>query len=332
MATSGTQLIEKSLWAEPDVIADMERALGGVAPAMEIDVRVSADGAFFVSHDATTPSGKTIGASVESQLVDAVRLRLALDVLAANPGKHLVVELKSLGDTAAQSDNAMRFKEAVAAARVAERITVSSLSPSILLAVHRVWPEVPLILNAGIVPVLSYPSGWFGRWLANRLHASRGGYLRLGLRGRYAVLATGEGALEYPHVKGADGSAGDVMYALTELPPQLLSVLQDQASRGVPFGGAVSVATVTAYCNGLRRLPFLKGYASRISRQAIAAVHAQGVNVQTTTWGAINSKATVADWQPAAQLTRLFAVGIGPCDMVYTRGIDAALLAVGKGE
>ncbi|MDR2620358.1 MAG: hypothetical protein LBC29_04490, partial [Propionibacteriaceae bacterium] len=324
--SGGVQLIEKSLWDERDNGAALTRALQGVAPAMEVDARLSADGVFLLSHSDTTASGKSISSSTAadltglSGLAEALPLRAALEVLAAHPDKHLVVEVKTLGESSVQENNAERLRALALASGVAERITISSLSPSILLLVHRVWPEVPLILNAAIVPVFSYPTGWFGRLVAKRLRAGRG-YLKLGFRQKYVVLATGEGALTRPRVQGADGVDGDVSYALTELPEALLQVLRDQAARGVRFGGAVSVASVTAYCNGLRRIVFLRGYADRIHAQAIAALHQRGVNVQSTTWGAINTETRVADWQPVTQLRRLLAAGFGRNDMVYTHGI-----------
>lgn len=317
------QLVEKSLWAEADVLADLRRAFDGGAQAMEIDARLDADGNFVVAHGTRSPSGRLIAETNATGLGDAVPLAAALALLASYPAKRLVVEVKTLGRHAGQEANARHLADVVAAAGVAGRVSISSLSPAILLAVHRVWPAVPLILNGALAPVISYPDGPVGRCLARRL-ASHRGYWRIGVKGRYIVLASGAGALAAARDNDAAAARGETIYVLTELPAELAAVLCAQRAAGVVCGGAVSVANVTTWCNALRRLG-LRVWPQRIGRRIVATVHKLGLNVQTTTWGAINSATNVAVWRPENQIKQLLAEGLGPDDIVYTRGIGPAL-------
>ena len=322
------QLVEKSPWRVPDVLAEMRRALA-VAPAMEIDVRLNADRCFVVAHGTASPGGKPIAQTHSSELKDVVPLEAALAVLAQHPGPRLVMEIKTLGRAHEHDATASHLVALVTSAGVADRVSVSSLSPAVLLAIHRAWPDVPLILNGALVPVVSYPDGPVGRFLADRLHRGRG-YWRVGWRGRCVVLGDITGALRAARDHDAAAAQGETIYAITSVTGELADILRTQARHGTALGGAVSVATVTGWCNvllraGLRRLP------THQSKRIVEAVHAEGLNVQTTTWGTINRPTGVAMWRPQTQIRRLVRDGLGDHDVIYTRGVRPSLLkAIGE--
>jgi len=119
---------------------------------------------------------------------------------------------------------------------------------------------------------------------------------------------------------------GETVYVLAAIPEDLLEVLQEQKVNGAGFGGAISIANTSAWCNVLR-LVGASSAASRISREIIGVVHNLGINVQTTTWGAINSPAKTRKWLPAEQINHMVADGIGSSDVIYTRGIDSAMVS-----
>jgi len=92
----------------------------------------------------------------------------------------------------------------------------------------------------------------------------------------------------------------------------------------------VSIASATAWCNVLVRAG-LRGLSARQGRRIVRAVHADGFNIQTTTWGTINAPAKAAIWRPEAQIRRLLRDGLGAHDVIYTRGVGPSLLeAIGE--
>ena len=324
------QLVEKSRWHEQDIKTDVIRAFSEGAPAMEIDVRADISGRLYVHHADKLPNGLLLSRSHAEQLGDVPLLSDILSVLAEFPSAHLVIELKTMGSIAEQPEVMSRLVCLLNKEHVINRVSIASLSPSLLLAAHATMPTLPLILNAGWTPCISYPCGRFGKNIAKRLESGRG-WFTLGTHKSFVVIASGRGALRYPMEGGADGCGHTNLYALTQFPEQLIEVLREQTEAGYPYGGAASVANSTASSSFLRKLKLNK-WAYQVSNRAIQTVHDLGMNAQTTTWGTINKETTIQGWQPFAQIQQMIADGLSDGDVVYTRGSGQLVTEYGRLE
>jgi glycerophosphoryl diester phosphodiesterase len=130
---------------------------------VEIDTRVSKDGVVFAHHD---PKVKTANGRVSISKLTAAEIedRSSLETLrtvveafaeVAERGAKLCVDIKDYGFEA-------EHLEAIAGLAKTRNVVVGSWSPRSLLTVHRLNPDIPLILY--FTPMIRL--GWLGRGLS----------------------------------------------------------------------------------------------------------------------------------------------------------------------
>ena len=286
-------LVEKSLWRGNDIQEVMESG----AVAMEIDVRLSADGKFFITHKPKVDKKQKISkmtASEISEQTDILPLEQALEVLSKYKkyGHKLIIELKTLGPKFEDySDNLDNLKNLLDKKGVRESVAISSLSPRILAATHEAMPEMPLIMNTAIAPIISYPQEkGFGATLVkigkklvnlkNRLLKTPNKWFRLGPKKANILVCSAEGAMKYPEEKGVDGEGRETQYFMTTIPEEVLNPLHEQHKDKVELGGAASMAAVIHFTDVLEIIGFKKKAASIRSYYLNKLHNDLGVNAQ----------------------------------------------------
>ncbi len=262
-------LVDKRWMREPTF---MKNALESGRLAMELDVRIDKDGEFWISH-AVGARASLLPPFIHAMSTDEMEksgrrftLKEAFKIFSAykKMGHRLILELKTIGsDESTYAKTVTSLKELIVQAGVDEAIAISSLSPGILMAVHDIMPETPLILNGGIVPIISYErpadkQDFLERSvgnLAKKIIPSDKKWRAFGVDVPWlgklfeVVISASEKTISRP-----DGHGTQTGYALVRLPDDLVNVLQQQQIAGKEFGGLVSLSAVTIFANVLEML------------------------------------------------------------------------------
>lgn len=292
-----TSVLELSLQNQKDYkLADkrwirtpemMEAALQRGRLAMELDLRQDANGGFWISHatGAKSSFAPPYVHELETEKLKAMGTRTSLEhtLDTFRPyqpyGHKLILEVKDLG--AEPSEHHVAAERLAGILRehgVSESCAVSSLSPTILMNVHRAMPDMPLILNGGIVPCISYTGTDASR--EHPLIPKDGTWNAFGVKpfGELVVSATEE-IIERP-----DGHGMHTAYLMTKLPKQLLDVLRSQHQNEAELGGIVSLSGVTIVASLLDVIG-AKKRASELRTSYAQIMDELGVGTMATTWG-----------------------------------------------
>ncbi len=332
------RLVDKRWMRGPEF---MREALEKGRLAMELDVRRDKDGEFWVSH-ATGAKASMTPPHIHELTTEEMRERgerftvaEAFEIFSEyHDGRHkLILELKTLGP------HALQFPEVVAKLGtlidtydLRDAVAISSLSPGILLSVHREMPDVPLILNGGIVPGVSYERPQTAQGLIERgMGAIRRFFLPddekwrafgitlpwIGTPSEIVVSAGPESPIR------PDGEGTQTGYALTRLPEDLVTVLQQQIAAGKDFGGMVSLSAVTILASVLETVGAHEK-AAEMRRYYAEVVATLGLGVMATTWGQelatfpVLGETVFKHLAPEQQIAA-FKRELGPEVMVYTK-------------
>lgn len=299
----------------------MKEALEKGRLVMELDLRPDKEGNFWVSH--AMGSGRTFfppmirNLSTEEMHQKSSRFSLeealALFSRYKRQGHKLILEIKSLGPgLQTHGRYAENLQAVLKAAEVQDSVAVASLSPAVLMATHKVMGDMPLILNGGIVPGISYNAA--GEKFAEAIVPQDMKWRAFGLKpfGEVVVSASNEA------VRRPDGQDVHTGYALTRLPREMIDVFREQRKEGHKLGGLVSLSSVTILASVLdgigakRKAQELRSYYSRVMDEL-------GVGKMATTWGQSLGKIPVLrNLNPREQL-RTFKKELGLDTVVYTK-------------
>jgi hypothetical protein len=296
-------LVEKFLW--DDSGNPVEAAFKSGARAMEVNIRLNADNQFIIQHHPTvqpnaalekSAKGKLVHEMTTEELADKTKilpLDEALKTLAEykDNDHKLILQLKTLGSgyPTETLENLATFQQKLDEYDVANNVVVSSLSPTILAAVHEAMPDMPLIMNTAVTPVISYPKeASFGAAIGKALSLGKG-WAKLGTKRWHVLLATAEGAMKAPEKIGGDGQGKNNQYLMTAIPQEVIEAVAGQRAQTEEFGGAMSVAAVSILASALEALG-AKNKAADMRQKAIEKIHSMNLSVQTTTWGGLKNK------------------------------------------
>jgi hypothetical protein len=330
-------LVEKASWKfRPE---NLEEVFSSGAVAMEIDVHLDSEAQFWVAlHAEQKIDGRKqlINQLSSEQMEQTGRMKLdqALEVLQKyqGNGSRLILELKTLGpDNEAMLENLKNFQAKLAEFGVEDSVSVASLSPDILAKTHDLMPDMPLIMNSAVAPLVSYPtpetlSAASRNIFTKLLQVTRNRWVDsdkvLGMKGANVKVCTGEGALQNPAENGGDGWGKDNMYLMTEIPAKNLEALREQTSSSAELGGAASMAAVTIAAS---ILDFLGAdvKAANMRKYYADKLHELGVNIQTTTWGGMDNS-LIESLRPENQIEKFKEAGIGDGqyrDIIYTKRV-----------
>jgi len=277
-------LVDKR-WARDT--SSLEDALAKGRLVMELDIRMDKDGEFWASHavGATTSFLPPFihNLSTAEMVRDGKRFSLE-DSLAdfskyAGKGHRLILELKTLGsDPEKFVTQAMKLKKMFHQHGVEGGVAVASLSPAILMAVHSVMPEVPLILNGGIVPGFSYQTK--GESPVDKIVDTDKKWRAIGAKPfGEIVFSSSDDVVQRP-----DGAGTHTAYLMTHLPRQLLEVFRKQRLSGDKLAGLVSIAHVHNVASALQFVGARRASADVI-RYYSNLIKELGVGAMSTTWG-----------------------------------------------
>jgi len=303
----------------------MENALAAGRRALELDVRIDKEGGFWVSHATGARSSYAsphIHEMTTKEMQEHSR-RFSLDeafkVFADYKDDHkLILELKTLGpDVHKFPEVVSHLKDLIEQYKAGDSVAVSSLSPGILMEVHKVLPEIPLILNGGIVPGITFEKpnekSLIGnltdkfvptdkKWRAFDMKVPGLGSLF------EVVVAAGEDTVIRP-----DGEGTQTGYLLTRLPEDLTNVLKEQKDK--EFGGMVSLSAVTMLASALEYVPGGHKKAETLRKYYKDVVDELGLKTMATTWGQNLSKYGLHALSAPEQIKVFKKLGI---DLVYT--------------
>ena len=259
-------LVDKRWMRRPGFMKD---ALERGRLAMELDVRMDKDGAFWVSH--ATGARATITPPYVHEMTTAemkergtrFTVEEAFQIFSKyNDGKHkLILELKTLGpDEKRFPDTVTNLKSLIEKYNLQNVVAVSSLSPGILMSVHETFPEMPLILNGGIIPGISYEKPMKEQGVMGKMMGKfKGGIMPPDEKWRAfginlpwlgkpieIIISASERSMVRP-----DGEGTQTLYALTRLPSDLAGVLREQKEKGKELGGMASLSLVTVLASVL---------------------------------------------------------------------------------
>jgi hypothetical protein len=188
------------------------------------------------------------------------------DFAAYNDGRHiLIVELKELGgDPNGFPEYLDRIRRMTDASGMTGHLSISSLSPGILMAANAAMPDVPLILNAGPTPMLKRMKGGYKVFTFGKTHE---------------VVLAGTDDI----IIRADGYGKLTGYLLARVPAPLAKVMREQKARGDRFGGVITLSTVTWIATVLDNLG-MRGKARDLRREYAAVLDELGVGRMATTY------------------------------------------------
>lgn len=303
----------------------LEEALARGRLVTELDIRLDKQGEPWVSHAVGAHNSFTPPyiheQTTEEMEKGGVRFKL-IDGLRAlqryqDRGHKFILELKTLGETPVeQRKNLKHLSRMLLETGTEPSIAVASLSPGILMAAADVLPRTPLILNGGIIPGISYTPG--GERLVNAVLPADQKWHAYGIPKLFEVVVSASERT----VERADGQDIQTGYALTKLPSDLLTVLQQQAKqpeRFGKFGGVVSLSAVTIAASALDTLGD-HDKAQKLRAYYANVVKELGVNVMATTWGQGAGAIPGLTHLSAEKQIATFKRELGPQTLVYTKG------------
>ncbi|MBI4991739.1 MAG: hypothetical protein HZB99_00785 [Candidatus Harrisonbacteria bacterium] len=332
-------LVDKRWMRRPDY---MKEALEKGRLAMELDVRMDKDGAFWVSH-ATGARASFTPPFIHEMTTEEMEKRgnrftveEALQIFSEyNDGKHkIILELKTLGS---DEKNFPRIVENLKALidknGLKDAIAISSLSPGLLMSVHKVFPAAPLILNGGIVPGISYerPQEQQGitekvmNYIKRKLIPADKKWRAFGIKlpwlGKLSevLISASEETVIRP-----DGEGTQTGYALMRLPDDLTRAFLEQKQEGRELGGMVSLSAVTIFASVLDAVGASEK-AKEMRQYYTEVVDRLGLGKMATTWGQGLSEipflgsTLFRKLEPKEQI-RVFKEQLGKDTMVYTKG------------
>jgi hypothetical protein len=245
-------------------------------------------------------------------------LSQALDVFQAykKRGHKLILELKTLGAHENEfAPSLERLKSQLLEAGAREAVAVSSLSPGILMNTHQVIPEMPLILNGGIVPGFSYRSHE-NVSQQNQFpdRSDKRHWQAVGLKPFGELVICFDDQL----VLRPDGEGIQTGYLLAKLPQPLLEVLQGQHREGHKLGGLVSLSAVTIFASFLQSVGASET-ASKLRRDYRQKIDDLNVGKMATTWGqSLSNLPGFTHLSPQEQLAT-FKQELGSDTLIYTK-------------
>jgi hypothetical protein len=325
----GAILVEKSTWNEKNILADLEKFFQEGGEIAEIDARLTSDNVFVIAHWDKIQGGKYIHDLTKAEVDKIVSVPTLEEVFemiqsyASRPGRRIVLEVKTLGAEENVDKNIKQLEKLIMKYKMGKFLIFSSLSPSILTKIADEKMKIPMILNSAIVPYLSYPRNWFFKGLRRFLSRRKHEFLRIGTRRSAVVLGTRDGIMNYPRVRGGDSWNEEIIYVATEVPDEVLEALNETR------GCAISVAPVVVVSN-LLIVVGLKRAGEKLLQRYVEKVRGLGLNIQLTTWGAINSPSRFKAWQPLRQIERFERAGVEKNDIIYTKEVLKLKKELGK--
>lgn len=319
----------------------MKGALERGRLAMELDVRMDTDGTFWVSHatgaraTVTPPYIHEMTTAEMKEKGDRFTVEEAFQIFSEyNDGAHkLILELKTLGpDEEKFPDMVANLKSLIDKYELRNVVAISSLSPGILMSVHETFPEMPLILNGGIVSGISYEKPKEKRGvlegmieaLKDRVIPADKKWRAFGITLPWLgkpiemVISASEKSLIRP-----DGEGTQTLYAFARLPDDLTNVLREQKREGKELGGMVSLSLVTVLASILdvvgasEKAKEMRQYYNEIVNQL-------GIGKMATTFGQEFSKVPLfgetlfKKLRPERQIA-VFKKELGVDVMIYTK-------------
>lgn len=289
---------------------------------MELDVRLDADGEFWVSHAVgarasfAPPYVHTMTTEEMKEGSKRFLVSEGLSVLREyqERGHRFILELKTLGPDEAHFRGVVeRLRAMLEEKGVKESVAIASLSPGILMAVHEVMPEMPLILNGGIVPGISYSEK--GENFLKSIIPRDKKWRAFGIGPVEVVVAAGETT-----PRRVDGEGKQTGYVLARLPNDLVDALRSQrgADGASAFAGLASLSNVSILASVLDAVGATEK-AQQLRRYFSKLVDDLGVGKMATTWGqGLSAVPGLKHLAPEAQV-KVFLRDFGLDVLIYTK-------------
>jgi len=299
----------------------IEEALRKGRLVMELDIRMDREGAFWVSH-AVGAKYTSIPPFIHNMTTKEMKktgrrylLEEGLDEFAQYipQGHKVILELKTLGEDASQFTKAVEnLHNLIKKKNLENSVAVASLSPSILMAVNKVMPKMPLIFNGGIIPGISYAQN-DNNIVSNIIPADKR-WRAFGIRPfGEIVVATGNIS-----PKRADGYGTHTSYALTKLPNDLVRVLSQQCQDEVELGGLVSLSAVSIMASILEAVG-AENKAKKMRAYYSDIVDELGLGKMVTTWGQSLKKVPGLEQLSPEKQLKVFKKEFGLDTIIYTK-------------
>lgn len=332
-------LVDKRWMREPDFI---RKALEKGRLVMELDLRIDKDGEFWISH-ATGAKASFAPPFIHEMTTEEMEekgrrfsLQEAFQIFSEyNDGKHkLILEIKTLGGKESDFENNIDYlMELISKNNLENVIAISSLSPGILMTIHKNMPKIPLILNGGIVPGFSYERTKEEQNFAENLAAGimskiipsdkkwRAFGLELPIFKKVfeVVVSSSEESVIRP-----DGEGVQTGYVLASLPKDLTNVLLEQKKAKKELGGMTSLSAVTILASVLDMVG-AKESAEKMRKYYNDVIEKLEIGKMVTTWGQGLSKIPIIGetlfrrLKPEEQI-KVFKKELGPDVLIYTKG------------
>ena len=299
----------------------VEEALQKGRLVMELDIRLDKEGEFWVSH-AVGAQASMFPPFIHKMTTEEMQTKSKRypleDGLAAfseysDRGHRLILELKTLGENPEKFPKTVEKLERILKEKaVKESIAVASLSPGILMEIHKKMPEVPLILNGGIIPGISYTEKT--RSLLEGILPADRKWRAFGLApfAEIVVCASEESP------RRADGQGIQTGYAFTRLPTDLLNILKEQHASGKKLGGVVSLSMISNLGHVLDALG-AKERARELRAYYRNVVDELGLGKMASTWGqTLGTMPGLRHLKPEQQM-RTFKKEFGESTLIYTK-------------
>jgi glycerophosphoryl diester phosphodiesterase len=296
--------VEKSSWkCESD---DVITAFQQWVTTMEIDIRLNKDWTFYVLHSPKfhwTYIHELTDYEIYLNDLWVTTLEEVLKVLQKYKTNwhKLILELKTIYSSIEDDGihNLKHLKELLVKYDVLDNnIIIATLSPDILMKVDKIIPEVPVIMNWLIAPIISYWKVYkFNRFLK---------HIKIGTKNLNTVITTGNTLLEYSNAS-SDWLGKHNSYIITELPKEMMDVLKKKWNY-IWVSGVVMVTNIL-------RVVFLNKIADRILRYYVDTFHTWWFNIQLTTrqWGII---------KPTVQIKIFEKAGLWEQDIIYSKDVS----------
>lgn len=266
------------------------RGVNRGALVVELDVRLDAEGEFWISHGINvgkpliSPAIHTLKTEQMKEKGKKMSLSDALVVLRdfKGFGHRLIIELKTLGkDSDKFPEVAQRLIDQIKAGGVQEAVAIASLSPGILETVNAVMPELPLISLGGMMPIFSYfrDKDRKSIFQESDMAFEEGKVMVIGGGPMEMVFTSGDTSPKRP-----DGHGKQMGYAYRRIPRQLRTALQAQHRHSSKLGGRATLSVVSMMANVLQMMGGIE--VANLLRQYYSEVlNELNVGKMSITWG-----------------------------------------------